>query len=554
MAEAPSTENEQLERGESSSVQHESSDQSTKHIYFQDEIYIHTSVEIGSHINGHLQIIEESDGVRYLAWAPAYSAPMQGTPMFGVIPKMKRSVTFRSEQYSIKVPLKDIVSVTRRKETLGTPYMIVSVKGGYPHSPFYFHKGGFDEFFEKLHEFLPLINHEKDPDVLVVVDDNSEVFAKLLSGEQIIKKPPTARTMNEGALLTLESFQNVYRVASLLAHKMFVHQEPQVELTNDEGEASKMDSYVLAESPIMESQDGFEVVTSIPRMETMGSPPESSTTSRPPIQQIDHIFQHAGVLRSHRKLTLEFWNSMRDSEGRIDAKKECVLKKVIFLGGVDQKARTEVWPFIIGLYPFQSTVQERIAILQEQKRVYSALQSQWKNILPQQEENFTPYKDRKSQIEKDVARTDRTLPEFEVDGCDGLRRLHDILLSYSFYNWDLGYVQGMNDLLSPLISEIPDEDCVFACFLAMMETLSHNFRHDQKGIHSQLDHLRNFLRFLDPALYYYFGESQILFGFLSFNIHFKKSGFRSHQLIFPRIPACCAIVILFLFFYMEHSS
>ena len=50
-------------------------------------------------------------------------------------------------------------------------------------------------------------------------------------------------------------------------------------------------------------------------------------------------------------------------------------------------------------------------------------------------------------------------------------RLNDILMSYSFFNFDLGYCQGMSDLLSPILSVIHDEVECYATFEALMEVM-----------------------------------------------------------------------------------
>lgn len=48
-------------------------------------------------------------------------------------------------------------------------------------------------------------------------------------------------------------------------------------------------------------------------------------------------------------------------------------------------------------------------------------------------------------------------------------RFRNILLNYAVYNPDMGYTQGMSDLLSPLLSTIQDEVDTFWCFVGLME-------------------------------------------------------------------------------------
>lgn len=64
-------------------------------------------------------------------------------------------------------------------------------------------------------------------------------------------------------------------------------------------------------------------------------------------------------------------------------------------------------------------------------------------------------------------------------------------------------LQGMSDLLSPILFVMEDESEAFWCFVALMERLGPNFNRDQNGMHSQLFALSkvrdNFI------LFYFFG-------------------------------------------------
>ncbi|KAG2371986.1 uncharacterized protein HKW66_Vig0241070 [Vigna angularis] len=54
---------------------------------------------------------------------------------------------------------------------------------------------------------------------------------------------------------------------------------------------------------------------------------------------------------------------------------------------------------------------------------------------------FKKFRERKGLIEKDVVRIDRSIPFYEGDDNPNVNILRDILLTYSFYNFDLGYCQ-----------------------------------------------------------------------------------------------------------------
>jgi len=85
----------------------------------------------------------------------------------------------------------------------------------------------------------------------------------------------------------------------------------------------------------------------------------------------------------------------------------------------------------------------------------------------------------------------------------GLERLHAILLTYSFYNFDLAYCQGMSDLAAPLLVVMDDEVEAFWCFQKLMEQMEPNFHKDQNGMHTQLEMLHTLCGQLEPELLAY---------------------------------------------------
>lgn len=77
--------------------------------------------------------------------------------------------------------------------------------------------------------------------------------------------------------------------------------------------------------------------------------------------------------------------------------------------------------------------------------------------------------------DKDVYRTDRTLDFYAGEGNKNLVKLHNVLMTYVMYNFDLGYVQGMSDLLSPILMIMnSDEAESFWCFVGFMNRVVSN--------------------------------------------------------------------------------
>jgi len=70
------------------------------------------------------------------------------------------------------------------------------------------------------------------------------------------------------------------------------------------------------------------------------------------------------------------------------------------LQGVADDVRAEVWKFILGVYPWNSTHSERATIRAKNVELYFTMRRQWESMTPAQENRFTDFKDRKSLIGK----------------------------------------------------------------------------------------------------------------------------------------------------------
>ncbi|XVE58301.1 hypothetical protein DITRI_Ditri04bG0159300 [Diplodiscus trichospermus] len=80
-------------------------------------------------------------------------------------------------------------------------------------------------------------------------------------------------------------------------------------------------------------------------------------------------------------------------------------------------------------------------------------------------------------------------------------RLVAILEAYALYDPEIGYCQGMSDLLSPIISVIPEDYEAFWCFVGFMKKARHNFRLDEVGIRRQLNIVSKIIKCKDSHLY-----------------------------------------------------
>ncbi|KAG0477795.1 hypothetical protein HPP92_012514 [Vanilla planifolia] len=80
-------------------------------------------------------------------------------------------------------------------------------------------------------------------------------------------------------------------------------------------------------------------------------------------------------------------------------------------------------------------------------------------------------------------------------------RLVALLEAYAIYDPEIGYCQGMSDLLSPILAVMSNDYEAFWCFVGFMRKARHNFRLDEFGIRRQLAIVSRIIRSKDAHLY-----------------------------------------------------
>ncbi|XP_059395080.1 small G protein signaling modulator 1 isoform X2 [Carassius carassius] len=100
-------------------------------------------------------------------------------------------------------------------------------------------------------------------------------------------------------------------------------------------------------------------------------------------------------------------------------------------------------------------------------------------------------------IDKDVQRCDRNYWYFTPDN---LEKLRNIMCSYVWQHLDIGYVQGMCDLLAPLLVILDDEAMAFSCFTELMKRMNQNFPHGG-AMDTHFANMRSLIQILDAELF-----------------------------------------------------
>ncbi|XP_018116544.1 small G protein signaling modulator 1 isoform X3 [Xenopus laevis] len=100
-------------------------------------------------------------------------------------------------------------------------------------------------------------------------------------------------------------------------------------------------------------------------------------------------------------------------------------------------------------------------------------------------------------IEKDVQRCDRNYWYFTPAN---LEKLRNVMCSYVWQHIEIGYVQGMCDLLAPLLVILDDEAKAFSCFTELMKRMNQNFPHGG-AMDTHFANMRSLIQILDSELF-----------------------------------------------------
>ncbi|SMY28129.1 unnamed protein product [Zymoseptoria tritici ST99CH_1A5] len=246
-----------------------------------------------------------------------------------------------------------------------------------------------------------------------------------------------------------------------------------------------------------------------------------------------------------KPVTMKEWNSFFNARtGRLEKTSDEV-KERVFHGGLspDDGVRKEAWLFLLGVYEWDSTKEERHAQMNSLRDEYIRLKGAWWERLVDETgtlEEREWWKEQKMRIEKDVHRTDRHIPIFAGEDIPHpdpdspfaesgtnvhLEQMKDMLLTYNEHNRDLGYVQGMSDLLAPIYAIQQDDAVAFWGFTKFMERMERNFLRDQSGMRLQLTTLDQLVQLLDPKLYEHLAKvdsTNFFFFFRMLLVWFKR--------------------------------
>ncbi|KRX91323.1 TBC1 domain family member 15, partial [Trichinella pseudospiralis] len=193
-----------------------------------------------------------------------------------------------------------------------------------------------------------------------------------------------------------------------------------------------------------------------------------STQVEDEYQYISHPVRLPARVRIPRgePLSVQQWLDHVSESGAISDEES--VKRIIFSGGIVPELRKTVWKYLLGMYQWSWTKEQCEQKQLDFEQRYLRIREQWQLVDEDQASRWTDF-----------------------------RKYKDLI----------GYVQGMSDLLSPLLMIFEDEVDAFWAFVHFMEKSGTNFELNQSSIKSQFCQLRCLLDVVNPRLSEYLSSS-----------------------------------------------
>lgn len=422
-------------------------------------------------------------------------------------------------QYAVHpLPLSDVKAIRKQTPKLGAHHITLIQTNGLTLGPFYFGSGGVRALFSCLKQNVVLSKSGTDASTYLINDIEDPLQRSLATLDSSLDLKDVLM-IDPSHLATLpygQGLQGCQGMEASMHGALFGRMREGMQRASQYAR----DSFMLPPKQPQPLGTGAEVCEKRKREDKA----ETGVGCFEMVDRRDSESMQSGLEQPcPPPLTQDEWFVFLDAAGRVVDEKG--LRMRIFRAGVEPSIRKEVWKLLLGMYPAGRTGAHRHAFLQQRRQEYDRIKAQWTSITDCQAKRNSKWRERWSKVDKDVRRSDSSHPFFAGEDNQNPEVLRRILLSYSIYNFDLGYCQGMSDLAAPILYIMQDEALAFWCFSALMERMEANFSTDSTSMQAQLDALRRLVEAADPELSAFFEARDTSIYLVTYRwllVHFKR--------------------------------
>lgn len=204
-------------------------------------------------------------------------------------------------------------------------------------------------------------------------------------------------------------------------------------------------------------------------------------------------------VQHHKQIDeLDIWGRQLDAQ---DVKDFC--DKIFYQGYlIKEKVKATLWKNILGVYhPLMASQPDRQAYFTKLRRVYEKLKKKWSD-----QRSDRGIRRLYDTIKRDAERTDINIDFYRGPSNHNVRKLINIIMTYTQEHPSVSYTQGMTDMLSPLLYVMKDEADSYICFSCLLQPIQENFNPQCEGALEKIEVLKHLCEVLAPDLYHYLQE------------------------------------------------
>ena len=190
---------------------------------------------------------------------------------------------------------------------------------------------------------------------------------------------------------------------------------------------------------------------------------------------VDFVKPDLHIISQFKVISEDYVNNPINKECFESLKTIDELKDAVMNRGIEPSLRASIWPIIFNIIPFDTLKREKI--LKSRVDEYLSLRNQWQSFSKMQLKYLNTVREAFTTIRVDVKRTHP--PEYISHIPDWQTKLTNILRTFTLWNLDVRYTQGLNDLavnimavIIPYIDGDEGEALAFWCFAAFVELIA----------------------------------------------------------------------------------
>eukprot|EP01027_Heterolobosea_sp_BB2_P001079 GEZU01001636.1.p1 GENE.GEZU01001636.1~~GEZU01001636.1.p1 ORF type:complete len:467 (-),score=132.71 GEZU01001636.1:21-1421(-) len=286
-------------------------------------------------------------------------------------PKIKIAVKVPSV---IVIPLSDISTIKKHISRMGNGYIVIVTSSAasnnrteYSYPPLFFHDGGIQDFFSALQKIVTVRKAPNDENTFTV-NDPQENLQKSLSSlgmnyyvEDVYKSPASKRStywkmMEYGSKVSRMLREGKDSIFSVATGSTKTSQQNRAS-NKSMSSADDDDFEIVKASDLLPDDNNNDKPDTRVAQAGLSSSANNTTTNNNNRTITNNNKKNKSNNKNKKPLDEARWRSYFDAEGRIQNLAD--LKRDIFHGGVENNIRGEVWKFLLGFYPFDSTFEQR---------------------------------------------------------------------------------------------------------------------------------------------------------------------------------------------------